>query len=688
MAQKKNSRNNTGLYSPVTDLKGVGPKKAEAFLRLGIEKIADVLELYPREYEDLRNKKRIFELKDGEKAVVTARVLNASLGRGFGRKRTLHVLTEDDTGRMEVLFFNGTYLLPQFKTGQSFRFFGKVKCEYGRVSMFHPSYARSDGEVQEGILPVYPLTRGLVQKDVRHLSAAALEMAGDIPETLPAAAISSANLCGIGYAYRNIHYPEGDDQFRAARYRLVYEELFYLDTALALSRSRGGKGRKGRSFDVSCASEFTDSLPYKLTNAQSRALSEILSDMNSDKAMNRLVQGDVGSGKTAVACAAMFTALKNGSQSAFMAPTDILARQHFETLKKLFKGFDAHIELLTSSMSSAEKRKVLKGLADGSTDIAVGTHALISDNVEYKDLGLVITDEQHRFGVSQRQQLSAKGTNPDVLVMTATPIPRTLAVVLYADLDLSVIDELPPGRMPVETRRYDASGRNEAYKILESEVRAGRQAYVVAPFIEDSDALDAYSAESLYEETKSRFPDIACGLLHGRMTQQEKDSVMERFYSGELRILVSTVVIEVGIDVPNATVMVIENSERFGLAQMHQLRGRVGRGKHKSYCLIITDSDSETAVERAEIMCSTSDGFVIANKDLEIRGPGEFFGYRQHGLPQLRLADPVKHGAVAAQALKDVKEMLSDDPSLTHPRNAYFAQCLRNKYMQSDRLTL
>ena len=657
-------------------------------MRLGIERLSDVLELYPREYEDLRNKKMIFELQDGDKAVVYARVLAASLGRGFGRKRTLHVIAEDNTGRMEVLLFNGSYLLPQFKNGEEFRFFGKVKAENGRIVMFHPSYAKAGSDERDGILPVYPLTRGLTQRDVRAVADAAMLHLSELEETLPEAAVKSANLCSNAYAFRNIHFPEGDDEYRAARYRLVYEELFCLDTALALSKTRGGKGRTGNSMDVSGVSEFTGSLPYELTGAQKRALSEILSDMSSPQAMNRLVQGDVGSGKTAVAAAAMFTAFRNGFQSAFMAPTDILAHQHFETLKKQFEGFGINVALLTSTSPAPYKREVLSGLRDGSVNVAVGTHALISEGVEYHDLGLVITDEQHRFGVNQRQLLSAKGANPDVLVMTATPIPRTLAVVLYADLDVSIIDELPPGRIPIQTRSFSGAERNKAYAILEREVLSGRQAYVVAPFIEDSEAIDGWSAEGLFDDFCRRFPDLKAALLHGQMSQAEKDEVMERFYSGEIQVLISTVVIEVGIDVPNASVMLIENSERFGLAQMHQLRGRVGRGVHQSYCLIITDSKSETAVERAQIMCSTSDGFVIAEKDLEIRGPGEFFGYRQHGLPQLRLADPIKHRAVAAQAMSDVRKMLQTDPSLSHPENASFASYLKNKYMQSDRLTL
>ena len=687
-AQNKKNESGITLWDGLTSLKGIGPQKAERFKKLGIETFCDALTFYPREYEDYRNKKRISDLKNEEKALVTARVLLARAGGGFGKKRTLHILAEDNTGRMEVLFFQGSFLIKQFTAGTVFNFFGKVKVENGRVTMFHPSYSRADDASSDGILPVYPLTKGLTQKDVRLCTRAALHHAEELGETLPASAVRSANLCSNVYALRNIHYPEGDDQYRAARYRLVYEELFCLDTALAISTDRGGLGRQGNSIKGNYADIFVKSLPYELTGAQKRALSEILSDMASEKAMNRLVQGDVGSGKTAVAAAAMLQSAKNGYQSAFMAPTDILAHQHYETLKKLYRGFDMHVVLLTSSMPSADKKKVLQAIKEGSADIAVGTHALISEAVKYNNLGLVITDEQHRFGVAQRRLLSAKGKCPDVLVMTATPIPRTLAVVIYADLDVSIIDELPPGRTPVLTRSYKEGNRREAYRQLLSEVSSGRQAYIVAPFIEDPDSLDGRSAESIYEEFIKAHPDISCALLHGQMPQQVKDAVMERFSKGEVQVLVSTVVIEVGIDVPNATVMLIENAERFGLAQMHQLRGRVGRGKHQSYCLIISGDDSETSEERAAIMCSTSSGFVIAEKDLDLRGPGEFFGLRQHGLVQLSLADPVKHKAVAEQALKDVKIMLACDPGLNKPENAAFKKNLLSKYMQSDGLTL
>ncbi len=687
-AKTKKTEYEISLASEISELKGIGPQKAERLAKLGIEHFEDMFEFYPREYEDKRNVKRICDLADGEKALVRARVLLLRFGKGFGKNRTLHLLCEDDTARMEVLFFKGAFLAGQFKQGELFDFFGKVKVENGRVTMFHPSYSRSDGTEEKGILPVYPLTSGISQKDLRLCSRAALLHTDELAETLPESAVISARLCSNAYAYANIHYPKGDEQYKAARYRLVYEELFYLDTALALSKDRGGAGRNGNSITGDYAWQFASSLPFEMTGAQKRALKDILDDMASTKAMNRLVQGDVGSGKTAVAAAAMLQSAKNGYQSAFMAPTDILARQHFETLTKLFKGFDVDVVLLTSTMPSAEKKKALELIRSGAADIAVGTHALISGGVEYSNLGLVITDEQHRFGVNQRKLLSAKGKCPDVLVMTATPIPRTLAVVLYADLDISVIDELPPGRIPIITKSYSAKTRKQAYDILLEEVAKGRQAYIVAPYIEDPENMEGRSAQGLFEDFSAAHPDISCALLHGQMDQAEKDAVMTRFYNAEIQVLVSTVVIEVGIDVPNATVMLIEDSQRFGLAQMHQLRGRVGRGKHQSYCLIVTDGGGQTAEDRAKIMCQTLSGFTIAEKDLELRGPGEFFGYRQHGLPQLTLADPVKHREVAAKALTDVQKMLAKDPRLTAPENAAFLKNLKRKYMQSDGLTL
>ena len=687
-AQTKKTESQISLFSRTYELKGIGPQKAKRLEKLGINTFYDVLELYPREYEDLRSRSQICSLVDGDKSLVTARILLVRLGRGFGKKRTLHVLCEDDTGRMEVLFFQGSFLAKQFGQGEIFNFFGKVKVENGRVTMFHPSYSKYDQDEPQGILPVYPLTSGITQKDLRLCSRSALLHTDELVETLPRAAISSARLCSNAYAYKNIHYPEGDEEYRAARYRLVYEELFYLDTALALSKNRRGLGRDGNSFVGNYAFDFIKTLPYELTNAQKKALSEIIADMKSPTSMNRLVQGDVGSGKTVVAAAAMVQSAKNGFQSAFMAPTDILARQHFDTLRKLFKGLGIEVVLLTSTMPSADKKAALQFIEEGKANVAVGTHALISEGVKYKDLGLVITDEQHRFGVAQRRLLSAKGKSPDVLVMTATPIPRTLAVVLYADLDISIIDELPPGRIPIITKSYTANTRKQAYDLLLQEVRSGRQAYIVAPFIEDSEAIDANSATGLFDEFSAKHPEIKCALLHGQMSQQDKDEVMERFYDGEIQVLISTVVIEVGIDVPNASVMLIEDSQRFGLAQMHQLRGRVGRGKYQSYCLIINGDENEMSAERARIMCSTNSGFTIAEKDLEIRGPGEFFGFRQHGLPQLKLADPIKHMAVAKQALADVKAMMADDPSLTKQDNLYFAKNLERKYMQSDGLTL
>ncbi len=675
------------MKSPITDIKGIGPKKAGAFARLGINNLSDLLYFFPRDYEDLRNIKHIKDLKNDEKALVEGVVMMNVMGRGFGRKRTLHLSVADKTGRMEVLFFMAGFMGKSFKVGESYRFFGKVKLEGSKVTMFHPSFGPA-GEGESGIQPVYPLTRGLTQKDVKKAVKAALSSCMELPETLPEDIISKANICPLDYALNNIHFPGDGSNFAEARYRLVFEELFDLKLALSLSKDRFGLGRAGRSFSRGNTKDFTASLSYDLTGAQKRVLSEIEKDMDSTTAMNRLVQGDVGSGKTIIAEAAIYKAVSAGYQAAFMAPTEILASQHFANFSKDFASFGIDIEYLSSSNTAAERNRVLSKLRDGSCRIVIGTHAVISESVKFSNLGLVITDEQHRFGVNQRKLLSDKGENPDILVMTATPIPRTLAVVLYSDLDISVIDELPPGRKTIITEKFNEMNRKEAYRKLLSEIRAGRQAYIVAPFIEDSESIDAYSAESLFEEFKNAYPDIKCALLHGGIKQAEKDEIMKSFKDGDVQVLIATVVIEVGIDVPNATVMLIENSERFGLAQLHQLRGRVGRGQHQSYCLIILGDESEIASERAAIMCESSDGFYIAEKDLEIRGPGELFGYRQHGLPQLKLADPVKHVKVLDKAAQLAKELLDEDPNLTEKEHMTLGNYIRDRFGSDISLVL
>ncbi len=690
------------LTSQITKLKGFGSKKAQSLEKLGIRTLKDVLFYYPRGYEDRRNIKHISDLADGERALVQAKVLMIRQGRGWGRNRTLHLLTEDSTGRMEVLFFQAGYMLKAFRQGQEYLFIGKVKNENGRVTMFHPVFYDASEPSEGGIQPVYSLCRGISQKDLRKLSKTvfeALERTGKassaddsadavLPETLPQSIIDKCRLCGLFYALKNIHYPEDEHAFSAARYRLVYEELFDLKTAVLLSRNASGQGKKGISIKSSGARDFVSGLPYRLTGAQERALNEVLSDMESADPMNRLVQGDVGSGKTAVAEAALCQAAAAGYQGAFMAPTEILASQHFETLSKDLQPLGITVDLITGSLSAKERRTAMEKLRTGETQIAVGTHALISEGVEFSRLGLVITDEQHRFGVNQRRLLAGKGENPDMLVMTATPIPRTLALVLYGDLDISVIDELPPGRTPIITKQFAEEQRADAYKALLAEVKKGRQAYIVAPFIEDSEAIDGHSAEALFEEFSAAYKNIPCGLVHGAMPQAEKDAVMESFYRGDISVLISTVVIEVGINVPNASVMLIENCERFGLAQLHQLRGRVGRGGYQSFCFLVLGESTDIAKQRADILCSTNDGFVIADKDLEMRGPGEMLGYRQHGLPQLVLADLSKHIKVAEKAGADAQELMDADPGLKSEENAGLLAAVRERYLETDALIL
>ena len=554
--------------------------------------------------------------------------------------------------------------------------------------MAHPEFhVTGDKDDIRGLFPVYPLTEGLYQGQMRSMQLAVRQTAQQIKEWLPESIVRENNLCDPAYAIENIHFPIAKRPVLESRFRLVFEELLILQSGLFYikwDRERAYKGVSvGRGISVK---PFLHMLPFTLTEGQMKAFGQIERDMERDRPMNRLVQGDVGSGKTAVAELAMYKTVKSGFQAVMMAPTELLAKQHLATLKGHFEPLGINVKLLSGSTRAKERSEILEALEGGSIDILVGTHAVIQPDVKFNNLGLVITDEQHRFGVNQRSLLAQKGENPNILVMTATPIPRTLAVILYGDLDISVIDTLPAGRKPIRTFLRYRDSRKKIYDFVEAQVKEGRQAYVVAPLIGESENIDCKSAEEIYEELCKEYPALRIGLVHGGMKQQDKDAVMESFAEGAIDVLVSTVVIEVGIDVGNATVMVIENCERFGLAQLHQLRGRVGRSGHQSFCILICGTDSETARKRNEIMCSTEDGFVIAEEDLKLRGPGEIFGTRQHGLPELNIADLVKN-ADMVEKVKDVaRRLIEEDPELEMPEHAELKK--RVKKMFGDKIQL
>ncbi|MBR4020604.1 MAG: ATP-dependent DNA helicase RecG, partial [Firmicutes bacterium] len=510
----------------------------------------------------------------------------------------------------------------------------------------------------------------------------------EVEEWLPAEIVERYRLAGPAYALENMHFPTEGRQVLASKYRLIFDELLVLEAGLFYIKNDNRQNRNGVAIDPAPAADFQKGLPFNLTEGQMTAWEDISRDLAGGKAMNRLVQGDVGSGKTVVAEMAMYAAAKSGFQSVMMAPTEILAKQHGASLKADFAPYGINVGLLYSSMKAAEKREVLAQLNSGEIDILVGTHAVIQPDVVFHNLGLVITDEQHRFGVNQRRLLTQKGATPNVLVMTATPIPRTLAVILYGDLDISQIRTMPKGRKPIKTTLADEEKRARVYDFVKEQLRAGRQAYVVAPLIEESDKIDAKSAEELYEELRDRLKPFSVALIHGAMKQDEKDAVMASFAEGATKVLVSTVVIEVGINVPNATVMVIENSERFGLAQLHQLRGRVGRGSQQSYCFLISQSESQLSKERNEIMCRTNDGFEIAEADLKLRGPGEIFGTRQHGLPELHISDLVRHGDVLEKAKDAAKEILTEDPNLQASANMQLKSRIKKMFGEEIKLEL
>lgn len=660
------------MYSVLNEniqfVKGIGPKKAEKMARLGIFTVKDALYYFPRQFEDRSRQKKIFQLEEGEKTGVRVKIdrINSVSRRKFS---ITEFYVSDDTGKAKLVFFNKAYLRNTFRVGDIVKVFGSVKKNLGPVTELHNCEIEYDKlDKNTGIIvPVYSLTAGVGNKEVMGMIRNIFESSDiSIDEYLPKWLVDKYNLCGVDFAIKNMHFPEKKENVKIAMYRLIFEELLFLQLGLFTVKGNNKVGKGIRFQRHKDMDKIEGKLPFRLTRAQQKAYDEIIEDMTSDRIMNRLVQGDVGSGKTVVAQLALANCVLNGYQGAYMAPTEILAKQHMESFKDFFEGTGIRVEVLTGSSTKKEAREILEDLASGQVDILIGTHALIEDRVEFARLGLVITDEQHRFGVNQRGRLTSKSENPDVLVMTATPIPRTLALILYGDLDISIIDELPPGRKPIETLSIEKRKRESYYlSKVRSEIEKGRQVYVVCPLVEESETLDLKSASEVYDELRyDFFKDLRVGLLHGKMKASEKDQVMEVFKNHELDILVSTTVIEVGVNVPNASLMIIENAERFGLAQLHQLRGRVGRGSEKSYCTLIYGSKTEICRHRMAIMEETNDGFKISEKDLELRGPGDFFGTRQHGLPELRVANLFKHMKILRLVQKEAREIYAQDPAL------------------------
>ena len=657
------------LTTDVRYVRGIGEQRAKGLEKLGILTLRDLISYFPRAYDDRRTYKKIRDLEEGESACVEAMVASApTLSRIRKGLELVKLRAVDETGALDVTFFNQAYMKDNLRAGETYTFFGKVEVMGRKRSMPNPIVEREGSRQVTGrIMPIYPLTAGISQltlvKAMEQGLAACQKL---LPDPLPDEVRREHQLCRIGYAYEQIHFPAGDEELTIARRRLVFEELFLL--AIGLKRLRGRRDElqcePWRDTDLS---DFYGSLPFSLTGAQKRAVEDIRSDLSSGRPMNRLVQGDVGSGKTMVAAAALLCAVRNGQQAALMAPTEILAEQHYKGLAPLLEKLGIRTVFLTGAMRVKERRAILEGLANGTAQVAIGTHALITADVVYHDLGLVVTDEQHRFGVAQRSALAAKGERPHLLVMSATPIPRTLALMIYGDLDVSIIDELPPGRQKIDTFSVPGSYHQRIYKFLEKEIAAGRQAYIICSMVEENDQIpDDRKAATEYAKMLQEkvFPHLAVACVHGRMKPKEKDKIMSAFAAGEIQILVSTTVVEVGVDVPNATVMVVEDADRFGLSQLHQLRGRVGRGQHKSYCILISDNRNEETRARLKVMTQTGNGFKIAEEDLRLRGPGDFFGRRQHGLPALKVADLTCDMALLKEAQTAAVNLLERDPEL------------------------
>ena len=665
------------LSTPVTDFPGIGPARAKKLEKLGIHTVEDLLHYFPRDYEDRRERTSIVRAPEGEAVCIQAMVAEtprlSRIRRGLD---LVKVKAVDHSGMLQITYFNQAYLKDALRPGEEYIFFGKVETAGRTKQMTNPVTEPVGKQAVTGcILPVYPLTAGITNNLMASLTRRAAEAcAVQMPEALPKQVLGDYELAQSDFAYQNIHFPENFELLALARRRLIFEELFYLAAGLTLLKGRR-RGAQGPACPCGGLEPFLRLLPFAPTPAQLRVMEECRADMAGGRPMNRLVQGDVGSGKTAVAAAAAWVAVQNGLQVALMVPTEILARQHAQSLSRLLAPAGITVGLLVGSMTPARKKQVRQRLESGELQFVVGTHALLSDGVNFARLGLVIADEQHRFGVGQRASLTAKGERPHVLVMSATPIPRTLALIVYGDLDVSVIDQLPPGRTPVDTFVIGEDKRTRMYGFVRKLVGEGRQVYMVCPAVEDDpdgwEGLPDLKAVTSYttELQNAVFPDLRVGFVHGKLKAKEKEAVMAQFAAGELDVLVSTTVIEVGVDVPNAALMIVENAERFGLSQLHQLRGRVGRGGYKSYCVLVTSSHSENSRARLKVMTDTTDGFKIAEEDLKLRGPGDFFGNRQHGLPQLHIADLAGDMRLLSQAQEAARGILAQDPELIRPEH-------------------
>ena len=661
--------------TPVRYLKGVGPKTAERFEKLGILTLSDLLCHYPRRYLDFSKPYSIAEAPADTECVVKAEVFAKPGGRILpGGRRMERITAGDDVSSLEITWFNNPYAAQKLELGQEYYFQGIVTGGMLRRQMVNPQ-VRTDAQVKSSPFEaVYPQTEGLTSSAIAKCVRQLLPHAELLPDPLPSEMLKKYRLLSKADAVRAIHCPATEEEAFAARRRLIYEELLVLQLGIGRMKNHGAAST-GAPMKKADASPFWESLPFSPTGAQQRAVEEILTDMSGETSMNRLLQGDVGSGKTLVAAAAIWACIRAGYQAALLAPTEILASQHAENLNRLLSPFGMRVALLTGGMKAAARRTTLAAIRDDEADLIVGTHAILSEGVEFARLGLAVVDEQHRFGVRQRGLLAEKAANPHLLVMSATPIPRTLGLLMYGDLDISILDELPPGRKPVKTRCITGKKRADLYGFLDREIDSGRQVYIVCPAIEDAGGSGLNAVKSYYEDiAKAYLPDRRVGLMHGKLKPKEKAEVMDDFKSGRLDALVSTTVIEVGVDVPNATVMVIENAERYGLSALHQLRGRVGRGAAESWCFLVSDNASESVQKRLKFLCSTSDGFAVAQYDLETRGPGDFFGSRQHGLPTLQIADLMNDTRTLHAAQSEAAALLTEDPLLERPEHALLAR--------------